>query len=289
MEYTYPQDFLGRSWQDVVAPGQYFRLILDPSCTGISNAKFMDCEYLIEIVYSDGKDSELLRIDRYAFAGCYNLQRMNPFPGGLVELGDYAFFGCSQLQGRISIPSSIRYVRNSCFKCCQSITSVVFEPSSSSSTATVELSESVFSNCLELLSARLPQNLTVIPINCFGRCLSLIDVPIPETVQTIRVGAFAYCLALSAVALPESVIAIDGRAYCCCSGLASVTIRSSTNALQIGRNGFEACPSLATIRVINPLVWSRLFSAMNTDPSFIYKFVRKYEDQIIMTHHRSSR
>jgi len=68
----------------------------------------------------------------------------------------------------------------------------------------------------------------------------------------------------------------------------SVTIRSSTNAVQVGRDVFGACPSLATIRVVNPLVWSRVLSAMNTDPSFLYKFVRKYEGQI-MTHHRSSR
>jgi len=83
------------------------------------------------------------------------------------------------------------------------------------------------------------------------------------------------------VDLPESVIAIDEEAYLACSNLVRVTIRSSTNAVQVGRDVFGECPSLETIRVVNPLIWSQLFSAMNTDPSFIYRFVRKYENQII--------
>jgi len=140
----------------------------------------------------------------------------------------------------------------------------------------------------ELRSVRLPNTLTVIPSNGFNSCCSLIDVPIPGSVRTIRFKAFAYCGALRAVDLPESVIDIGEAAYSGCSSLARVTIRSSTNAVQVGREVFRACPSLATIRVVNPLIWSRVLSSMNYDPSFLYKFVRKYEGQI-MTHHRSSR
>ena len=125
-------------------------------------------------------------------------------------------------------------------------------------------------------------------MGCFIGCRLLLDAPIPETVHTIQSRAFEMCLALSAVTLPESVIAIEEESYFGCSVLVSVTIRSSSNALQIGRNVFGGCSSLATIRVVNPLVWSQVLSAMNTDPSFLYKFVRKYEGQI-MTHHRSSR
>ena len=130
LEYTFPQDFQGRSWQDVVQR-RYFHLIIDPSCTGIPTWKFEDCEYLIEIVYPEGKDrtSELLRIGRSAFEHCGNLQRMNKFPVGLIELGFSTFFGCSNLQGRITIPSSIRFVRGVCFAYCNAITSVVFESS----------------------------------------------------------------------------------------------------------------------------------------------------------------
>ena len=286
LEYTFPQDFHGRRWEEVVQR-RYFRLIIDPSCIDIPYHKFYHCRYLIEIVYPGGKDSQLLRIGT-AFGDCHNLQRMNPFPDGLVELDYFAFLGCSKLQGRLTIPSSIRYVRARCFACCKAITSVVFESSTATNTTVVELGDEIFLACEELRSVRLPNNLTVIPSKCFYDCSLLIDVPIPGTVRTIQFCAFANCRALRAVDLPESVIAIDGRAYYCCSGLASVTIRSSTNAIQVRKEVFRACLSLATIRVVNPVVWSRVLSAMNTDPSFIYKFVRKYEGQIMM-HHRSSR
>ena len=130
IEYTYPRDFGGRRWQDVVQR-RYFRLIIDASCIDIPNDKFRGCQYLIEIVYPEGKNrsSKLLRIGQSAFENCDNLQRMNKFPVGLIELGFSTFFGCSNLQGRITIPSSIRFVRGVCFAYCNAITSVVFESS----------------------------------------------------------------------------------------------------------------------------------------------------------------
>jgi len=181
IEYTYPRDFvgrrrLGRRWQDVVQR-RYFRLIIDPACIDIPYAKFQNCKYLIEIVYPEGKDSKLLRIGTWAFVDCCNLQQMNPFPDGLVELDSCAFYGCSKLQGRITIASSIQYVRRSCFALCKSITSGVFESSTAITTA-LELEEGIFWHCEELRSVRLPQNLTVIPRDCFYGCRSLINVPI---------------------------------------------------------------------------------------------------------------
>ena len=181
LEYTYPQDFVGRSWEDVVQL-RYYRLLIDPSCLEIPSSKFQDCKYLIEIVYPEGKDSKLLRIGKYAFRECCNLQQMNPFPDRLVELGPSTFFNCSKLQGHITIPPCIRFVRESCFGCCISITSVVFE-SSIAITIVLELEDCIFMHCEELRSVRLPNNLTVIPIGCFYGCRSLIDVPIPGTLR----------------------------------------------------------------------------------------------------------
>ena len=103
---------------------------------------------------------------------------------------------------------------------------------------------------------------------------------IPGTVQTIKLFAFAQCLALRAVDLPESVIAIEGRAYRGCSNVVSVTIRSSTNAVQLGRNVFGDCPSLSTIKLY-PWHFPKFFEAMNEDASFIYKFFHQYHHQIL--------
>ena len=279
VEYTYPQDFQGRRWQEIVNRGQFFRLIIDPSCTGIPTEQFGRCKYLIEIVYPEGKNSKLLRIGYYAFERCCNLQRMNPFPDRLVELDRHAFSDCCSLQGRITFPPSIRYVRYSCFSDCKAITSVVFESSTATNTTVVQLEDGIFADCGGLFSARLPNNLTVIPGGCFYGCHSLIDVPIPGTVRTIRVQAFAFC-ALSAVDLPEGVIAIAREAYRGCSVLVSVTIRSSTNAVQVGRAVFGFCPLLSIIKMY-PWHFPKIFEAMNEDSSFIYKFFHQYHHQIL--------
>ena len=278
LEYTYPRDFQGRSWYDIVNDGQFFRLIIDPSCPGIPAEQFRRCKYLVEIVYPEGKNSKLLRIDRLAFQNCYNLQLMNPFPDGLMELGKYAFSDCWSLQGRITIPSSILFVRGLCFAGSKAITSVVFE-SSTATTTVLELEDYIFQFCKELLSVRLPNNLTVISRGCFDGCCLLIDVPIPRTVRTIRFGAFENC-ALSAVDLPERVIAIAGEAYCGCSSLVSVTIRSSSSNIQFGDNIFDGCSSLSIIKVY-PWHFPKIFASMQRDSLFIYKFFHKYQYQIL--------
>ena len=284
LEYTFPQDFQGRSWQDVVQR-RYCRLIIDPACIDIPHDKFRHCEYLIEIVYPEGTESQLLRIGSWAFFDCCNLQRMNPLPDGLVELGACAFFNCLKLQGRITIPPCIRYVRNSCFEGCRSITSVVFE-SSTATTIVLELEYYIFKYCQKLRFVRLPNNLTVIPEGCFYGCCSLTDVPIPETVRTIQLCAFKNCAALNAVDFPRNVNLLQSFAYSGCTSLTTVAIRSSSPNLRVGNCVFYNCPSLETMKVY-PWIFPKLLHAVDFyfevgHPNLMYTFYRKYEHQIAL-------
>ena len=286
LEYTFPQDFQGRSWHGVVQR-RYFRLNIDPSCTRIPYEKFQRCEYLIEIVYPEGKDSKLLHIDTSAFENCGNLQRMNPFPDGLVELGYYAFSNCWSLQGRITIPPSIQFVRESCFAVCTSITSVVFE-SSTATTTVLELEDYIFTCCRELLSVRLPNNLTVIPTGCFYGCCLLVDVPLPGTLREVQSAALKGCLSLVSLDLPRHVNLLRTSAYSGCTSLTTVAIRSSSPNLRIGNSVFYNCPSLETIKVY-PWIFPKVLHAVDGasysrvgDPNLIYKFYRKYEHQIAL-------
>ena len=287
LEYTYPQDFVGRSWEDVVAAGQYFRLIIDPSCITIPYEKFRNCKYLIEIVYPEGKDSKLLRIGTSVFADCCNLQRMNPFPEGLFELNYCAFFNCSDLQGPITIPSSIQYVRGSCFAGCDAITSVVFE-SSTATTTVLELEDRIFERCRGLRSVRLPNDLTVITRGCFLGCFSLIDVPIPGTVREVRRNAFSGCSSLVSLDFPKNVNAIQNWACADCTSLKTVAIRSSSPNLRVGDGVFNDCPSLEAMKVY-PWIFPKLLHAVDSNSEYedghlnlMYKFYRKYEHQIAL-------
>ena len=89
LECTYPRDFVGRSWEEVVR-GQFFRLILDPSCAEIAIEKFRDCPLLIELVVPT--NSVLTWIRRLAFHYCKNLQQItNGLPETLLMIDDYAF------------------------------------------------------------------------------------------------------------------------------------------------------------------------------------------------------
>ena len=105
LEYTYPQDFVGRRWQDVVPRGQYFRVIIDPACAGIAEAFFQGCQFLIEVIF---RGNTLTRIRRRAFDDCRNLQRINAFPKTLQYLEGEAFSKLSNAQ------NSPRYSQELC-------------------------------------------------------------------------------------------------------------------------------------------------------------------------------
>jgi len=301
LEYTFPDDFPDRSfdaWRTVVR--RFFRLIIDPSCTEIPDHVFRMCTLLIEIVFPD--NSCLTQIGRQSFHGCHNLQRMNAFPEGMIEFEEYAFSGCRSLGDEITIPRNVRYLRDHCFYHCKSLTSVVFDTDQTTTTAAasavanpnsvVELGVCVFSCCDELRSVRLPYNVIEIPPFCFEHCSKLTNVPIPVPVRVIREYAFWGCSSLISVYLSENVDAIYFRTFDACTSLKCITIRSSNIQFEasnvqldeVGSNVhldevFTNCPALSSIKVF-PTVWPKLFENHESDPNFIYKFLREYQYQI---------
>ena len=262
LEYTYPRDFKGTSsWRDVVAAGQYFRLIVDPTVTEMPDSIFRNCRTLIEVIFRGNK---LVRIGEFAFSGCINLTSV-PLPDGLVHLGNWAFHKCESFAGRLVIPKSVLNVGIGCFYDCCSLTSLDFEPSKTA----VELSFNGFKGCTQLRSVRLPRNLSSIPVQCFLGCRSLTTIDTPKYLEEISVKAF------------------DG-----CTSLESITIRSS-NRLHIYENLFTNCSSLVTINIVDPKNQAKIFqniiAAMHADPDFIYRCFRKYHAHIRRSYPRHLR
>lgn len=310
LEYTYPNDFIGRSWEDVLGDKpQFFRLLIDPSCTKMELYKFMHCAFLIEVVFLKG--CTILRIGKFAFCDCKNLQRMNPLPEGLTSIDERAFLACASLRDEIILPSTIILVGRSCFGGCKSIRSVAFtEPLTTTASTTtaatvfVEIRAISFHNCDELQSVRLPRNLLYIPVKCFAGCSRLIEVHIPLSVREIRHKSFFGCVSLTSIDLSENINGIENEAYSGCLALKNVTIRSSNNTITMGNNIFRGCPAISSL-IVFPSVWPKLFQSMNnhaieidttqrreshynnmgdrTDnhpPDFIYKFLKEYHYQI---------
>ena len=253
LEYTYPRDFAGTSsWRDVVAAGQYFRLIVDPTVTEMPDSVFQGCKTLIEVIFRGNK---LVRIGQMTFSDCINLAPVT-LPDGLVHLGHSVFANCKSFTGRLVIPKSVLNVGISCFEGCCSLTSVDFEPSKTA----VELHGYTFTGCTHLRSVRLPRNLSTLSAECFSGCRSLTTIDTPKYLKYIGDGAF------------------DG-----CTSLESITIRSSTPDL-CGEDLFKNCSSLSTINIIDrenrAEIFQNIIAAMHADPDFIYKCFRKYHVHI---------
>ena len=201
---------------------------------------------------------------------------MNAFPVGLLRLRQSAYGGCVSLPGELLIPCTVVRVDRFCFQKCGRITSVVFHNNPTPAANPVELGRWVFSYCRELQSVRLPQNIVSIPEYTFYYCTSLLNnIPLPFYVELIEDKAFSGCSSLQSLDLPARTTRIGDRACWACTSLVKVTIRA-TEVLYFGQKVFIECPALATIQVY-PSVWMTLFESMNTDPSFLFHFIRKYQ------------
>ena len=288
LEYTYPNDFFGRSWKDVIVRDavrgwyHYYRLLIDPSCTEIPDWMFHQCDALVELVFPHG--SKIIRIGKHAFAYCKNLRRINKLPVGLEKLDYHAFNHCERIEGMLIIPYSVAQVCFSCFGYCASITSVVFEPAPPTTTpADVDLQQRVFEYCIGITTVQLPKFLRAIQFCCFEGCTALVDIPIPGTVLDVSIRSFNGCSSLQSIDLPESVTAIHEKAYMNCTALESVTIRHASSSLErflrLDTNIFQGCTALSIIR-IHPWLFPKLLQSMYNDPNFLFQFMRDYHSQM---------
>ena len=179
------------------------------------------------------RSSRLRRIGNTAFYGCTALQRIvQGLLPGVLQIERGAFFDCAQLGGALVIPHTTLFLGEGCFARCASLRRVVFEAascsSSSTTTRTVRIENSVFGGCTALRAIRLPHTLTAIRRYCFYKCHALITIAIPTTVTRIERRAFVECTSLCALELPENVVELADDAYRGCSSVVSVTIRAKS-------------------------------------------------------------
>ena len=246
---------------------------IDPSIRDIPAEAYQNYTALTDLrVLPWGRRRIILRtIGERAFCRCIKLRRINQFlkDGGVLRLEDEAFASCWRLVGELVIPSSVLWVGDACFQECFSITSVVFETSTTGTV--VEIKFAAFNNCTKLSSATLPPTLECIPWSCFNRCTALVYVPIPPTVVEVGEDAFADCISLSLMDLPESVDDIGRKAFYNCTALTTVTIRTASFDLRMGDGVFDRCDSLSKIRTYL-WHWGKLLSSMDNDANFLDKF-----------------
>jgi len=238
-------------------PATFCLNITSPSVMDIPDNALNHCDTLkdIRLLKSRHLRIRLRRIGLAAFYCCVKLRQINDIlkEGGVIRLEWAAFSNCG-IEGELFIPNSVLFLGGNCFGWCKSITSVVFEPSTTGTFVVLEAS--TFYDCTELSSVTLPPTLECIPEYCF-----------------------AHCKNLPSIDLPESTTVFGNNTFDDCTTLTTVTIRTASSDLRFGKDMFHGCTSLSTIRMY-PWHWSKLLSAMNQDPTFLFQKFRKYHKTI---------
>ena len=146
-------------------------------------------------------------------------------------------------------------------------------------TGLTSIPSSAFSDCSELLSIKLPDNIISINDNAFVRCQSLREIHIPANIESIGYrafrsckklatvifekssqlktigggyhsdidyGAFSYCTALTSIEIPASVETIEASAFLFCSSLTTITFEKGSQLKTIG-GGYYSSSSYSNV------------------------------------------
>ena len=176
-----------------------------------------------------------------AFSNCAFLTNVT-IPDSVTVIGDGAF----EHSGirHITIPEGVKSIGRAAFDQCLSLSCVQYNAINCEMES---VHSSPFSNCTELQTVKIGNQVKVIPYYAFAYCKSLTDVTISNGVTNIRIGAFANCTSLTNVTIPDSVISIESVAFKNCTSLTNVAIPDSVTSIR--ESAFAKCNSLVSISV----------------------------------------
>ena len=176
----------------------------------IGEKAFYECPLLSTVTI----EKYVSKFGTSALGYCKSLKSID-LKSGLTEIGTTAFTG-SGLES-VVIPKTVTNMNRMAFSSCESLKSATFECNNISS-----IGEYVFTNCINLVSVKLPTNLTAIPDYAFNNCQSLVDITIPTGVTTIGQWAFSDCYSLYSIEIPSGVTSIGNLAFRYCYKLFEV-------------------------------------------------------------------
>lgn len=110
-----------------------------------------------------------------------------------------------------------------------------------------KIADFAFSNCANLRSIIIPNNVTKIGQYAFRGCSALTSINIPSGVTSLGECAFMGCTSFRSINIPNSVTDIGTGVFWNCSGLTSVNIPTSWTST--GKNTFAGCSGLTSITI----------------------------------------
>lgn len=179
-------------------------------------------------------------IEERAFSYCRQLQSVKFSGFELKEIGRLAF--AETALRLVFIPASVQKIGSVAFLDCKKLLSLSF-------------AEDANLRCVGMAAfygtgvrfVQIPSSLAVIDAGLFSHS-RIRSVYIPESVVTIEKSAFSYTR-LESVLIPKSVKLIGDEAFSNCSQLKKVEFTSLNAPEKFGKDVFDMCLSLTTIRI----------------------------------------
>lgn len=153
--------------------------------SGVGRQEFRDCTNLKELTVGPD-DNGMVDIGESAFAGCYNLEKVNLAPGvRKLSIGEYAFYDCQSFEG-LPLTSTMKVdkLKGYAFYGCGAMTSFSFTTLNSIDELGYQFAGT------GLTQVNWPSALTSVPQGCFQNCRDLIKVSLKMT--TSKIGRYAF-------------------------------------------------------------------------------------------------
>lgn len=194
----------------------------DDVFTNVGERSFEECKALTKVVLPNTVKTIYTR----AFNQCESLSSISSLEN-VTELGQNAFAGCKALKS-IDLPKVETLGLYSLAS--TGLTSITLPDTA------VNMSGSVFYNCVDLQSAVLSKKLKTIPSNSFDGCTSLASVEIPDMVTNIGRMAFSKC-AFTDITIPASVTEFESNIFSGCPNLTSINVDAGNSVFKSDDEG----------------------------------------------------
>lgn len=225
------------------------------NCETIGEEAFSGCDYLTDITLGENVKT----LGDKAFYTCDALERVE-IPSTVTDIGEKTFYSCPALKEAIIRAGT---VKAGTFYNCRALTTLIISDNAmldASFTAantyakekleTVrigkgEIGNSAFSNCTNLTTVELGNDVTSIGKSAFLKCTQLPSITIGSGVTSIGSSAFNGCTALTNANIGSG--SIGASAFQDCSRLADVTLGDGVTS--IGANAFLRCKALTSMNI----------------------------------------
>ena len=218
----------------------------------VGEQTFYSCDALTEVEFT----SEVKTIGDGAFHSCTALAEIK-IPDNVTSIGDGIFTGCRALKKAVFEGGTVKKSTLGNPALQELIISgsatldVSFTAGSSKNTLETvkiekgEIGNSAFSNCPNLTTVELGNDVTSIGKSAFLKCTQLPSITIGNGVTSIGTSAFNGCTALTNANIGSG--AIGESAFNGCTSLTNVTLGNGVTS--IGRNAFLKCTELTSMDI----------------------------------------